>query len=259
MVNGRSIKGLAAFVAAFFLFARLRSYADNTGVPIRYRYPVRFDRWLFGGNDPVTWLQSHLGQTNHLGAIDYLLVLVYISYFVVPPATVALLWWTRSRAFPAFALTIVCTLYVGLAINFIVPTAPPWLAAEHGYLTYFPRLVPRVLNHVMPGIFKLGDNTAGPNDVAAMPSLHIGIVSVVAFYLMTRGRLGVVVGSLYIVAMSFALVFLGEHYMTDIAAGILVALTCWLAVRWTLSHWYWRGEAERPAPFERESAGARRP
>ncbi len=147
---------------------------------------------------------------------------------------------------------------MGLAINFIVPTAPPWLAAEHGFMAYFPRLMPRVLNHIVPGIFKLGDNTAGPNDVAAMPSLHIGIVSVVAFYLMTRGRLGAVIGTLYIVAMSFALVDLGEHYVTDIAAGIVVALTCWLAVRWTLTRWYRRRDADREMPIERESAGAAR-
>jgi membrane-associated phospholipid phosphatase len=253
MIKGRSIWALAAFVIAFFIFARIRSYGDNTSIPIRYAYPVRFDRWLFHGNDPVIWLQHRFGQTSHLILIDYLLVIVYISYFVVPPATVFFLWLFRSRSFSLVALSIMVTLYVGVAINFIVPTAPPWLAAMHGYLPAFPRLVPKTLNHIVPGIFNTGDKTAGPNDVAAMPSLHIGIVAVVSFYYMTRSRIGQVIGVLYILAMSFALVYLGEHYVTDIVVGILVALGSWFAVRWALELWYARKKEKNDAKVEQES------
>ena len=255
MIKGRSLWTPVAFVAAFLLFARLRSYADNTGIAVRYRYPIEVDRWLFGGHDPVLWLQSHLGQRGGIGVADYLLVIVYVSYFVIPLATAILLWWIRSRSFSLFALSVIVTFYAGLVINFLVPTAPPWLAAQHGYMTDFPRLVPEVLNHIVPGIFRAGNNSAGPNDVAAMPSLHIGIVSVVSFYFMTRGRLGRWLGVIYILAMSFALVDLGEHYVTDIVAGILVALASWLAVRWALGRWYQRTEPVCNPPAEKESAG----
>ena len=247
MIKGRPIWTLGAFVIAFLIFARIRSYGDNTGIPIRFAYPVQVDRWLFNGTDPVTWLQSHLGQTIHLNLLDYLLVVVYISYFVIPPATAVLLWWFRSRWFPVLTLSIVATLYIGVAINFLVPTAPPWMAAQHGYLPDFQRLVPKLLNHVVPGIFKTGDKTAGPNDVAAMPSLHIAIVSVVSFYFMTRGAIGKILGVFYICAMSFALVYLGEHYVTDIIVGFSIALGSWFAVEWALDRWYARRCSERSA------------
>ena len=256
MIKDRSLWTPVAFIAAFLLFARLRSYADNTGIAIRYSYPIQVDRWLFGGDDPVLWLQSHLGQRGDIGVVDYLLVIVYVSYFVIPLATAMLLWWNRSRSFPLFSMSVIVTFYIGLAVNFLVPTAPPWLAAQHGYMTEFPRLVPKVLNHIVPGIFSAGNNSAGPNDVAAMPSLHIGIVSVVSFYFMTRGRLGRWIGVLYILAMSFALVDLGEHYVTDIAAGILVALASWLVMRWALDRWYRRTEPIHNSPVENESTGS---
>lgn len=258
MIRGRSIWSLLAFIAGFFLFARIRSYGDNTSIPIRYRYPVNIDHWLFNGQDPVTWLQNRLGQTSRLDALDYLLVVVYISYFVIPPATVLLLWWFRSRGFPLLALAIMATLYLGLAINFLVPTAPPWLAAERGLLAEMPRVVPRALNSIVPGIFKTGDNVGGANDVAAMPSLHIAIVAIISFYFMTRGRIGVALGVLYILAMSFALVYLGEHYFSDIVVGIAVALVSWVTVRWALIYRY-RRQAQEFAGVAEEQAVSRDP
>ena len=245
MIRGRPIWTLGAFVVAFLIFARIRSYGDNTGIPIRFAYPVRIDRWIFNGVDPVTWLHDHLGQTSHLNALDYVLVVVYISYFVIPPATAVLLWWFRSRWFPYFTLAIVVTLYVGVAINFLVPTAPPWMASQQGYMPDFQRLVPKLLNHVVPGIFNTGDKTAGPNDVAAMPSLHIAIVAVTSFYFMTTGKVGKILGVFYICAMGFALVYLGEHYVTDIVAGFLIALISWLAVSWALNRRYVHHSAKR--------------
>ncbi len=253
MIKGRSIWSLLAFVVGFFVFARIRGYGDNTGIPIRYRYPVQVDHWLFNGHDPVLWLQNRLGQTGSLNALDYFLIVIYISYFVVPPATIVLLWWFRSRGFSMLALAIMVTLYVGVTINFIVPTAPPWLAAAHGYMTYFPRLVPRLINSVIPGIFNTGDSVGGANDVAAMPSLHIAIICAVSFYYMTRGKIGIILGSLYILGMAFTLVYLGEHYFSDIVAGFVLALASWLIVAWALGRWEQRKTNDDRVTAEPES------
>jgi membrane-associated phospholipid phosphatase len=121
-----------------------------------------------------------------------------------------------------------------------------------------PRVVPRALNSIVPGIFNTGDNVGGANDVAAMPSLHIAIVAIISFYFMTRGRVGVALGVFYILAMSFALVYLGEHYFFDIVVGIAVALVSWVAVRWALIYWY-RRKAQKFAVVAEEQAVSRDP
>ena len=123
-----------------------------------------------------------------------MLVGVYLTYFVVPPAIGLLLWLRRSPGFVPYTFSIIVTLCIGLVINFLVPTAPPWLAADAGYLPPLRRLVAEVLNHVVPGSFATGDSVGGPNDVAAMPSLHFAIICIVAFLLATRLRYGAVIG-----------------------------------------------------------------
>ena len=72
------------------------------------------------------------------------------------------------------------------------------------------------------------------NQVAAMPSLHAGTAALIAFYGIARLRSrwrGLLM--LYPIAMSFMLVYYGEHYVVDIIAGwalalvVLVACTDW--------------------------------
>ncbi|HVB64118.1 MAG TPA: phosphatase PAP2 family protein [Nitrolancea sp.] len=235
MIWRRDFLKFVAFAAAFVLFGRLRGLADEKGTPVQFRYAIDFDHWLFAGNDPVVWLQRHLGQRSRLDLLDFVLVGVYLTYFVVPPAIGLLLWWRRSPGFVPYTFSIIVTLYIGLLINFLVPTAPPWLAADAGYLPPLRRLVAEVLNHVVQGSFATGDSVGGPNDVAAMPSLHFAIICIVAFFLATRLRYGAVIGGCYMLAMSSALVYLGEHYLSDILAGFLVA-----ALSWWLAHWFAR-------------------
>jgi membrane-associated phospholipid phosphatase len=60
----------------------------------------------------------------------------------------------------------------------------------------------------------------GSNPVAAMPSLHAGSAMLVALFLWplvrTVGR-AALVG--YVLVMAVALVYTGEHYAVDVAAG----------------------------------------
>ncbi len=59
----------------------------------------------------------------------------------------------------------------------------------------------------------------GGNPWAAMPSLHFATSLVVADSLAQTGRAGGAVGWAYALTLGFALVYLGEHYVTDLAAG----------------------------------------
>jgi hypothetical protein len=57
-----------------------------------------------------------------------------------------------------------------------------------------------------------------------MPSLHFAASAMTAISLSEAGRLPGAIGWAYALSLGFALVYLGEHYVTDIAAGaVLVA------------------------------------
>jgi len=224
-------------VLAFVLFVKLRSLVAVVGMPIHYAYPVAVDRWLSFGHEPVSWLQAHLLPAAGLGVGDFLLVAVYVTYFVAPPVMALVLWWRHSSRFGAYNAAIFGVLYLGLIVNLLVPTAPPWMAAARGYLPEIHRGVPEVLDFFVHGLFASGDRVAGANDVAAMPSLHMGVATVVAYFLPRPARLRALPGVLYAGLMALALITLGEHFLSDVLAGLVLALgVCGVVTVWSRRH-----------------------
>jgi hypothetical protein len=61
--------------------------------------------------------------------------------------------------------------------------------------------------------------TLGSNPWAAMPSLHFAASTMAAISLSETGRTAGALGWGYALTLGFALVYLGEHYVTDLAAG----------------------------------------
>jgi hypothetical protein len=59
----------------------------------------------------------------------------------------------------------------------------------------------------------------GGNPWAAMPSLHFATSTMAAITLSEASRPAGTLGWAYAAALGFALVYLGEHYVTDVAAG----------------------------------------
>ena len=148
---------------------------------------------------------------------------VYFSYFVAVHV-VALNFWRRNPTeFKRYALAVLLVVYAGLAVSFLVPTAPPWLASEHSNAPAMVRIVAEVLGSNPE---QAGHATAGVNAFAAMPSLHFSITVLVALALWRRPRLRPAV-VLYLAAMAFTLVYGGEHYVVDLLAGAAIAVAAW--------------------------------
>ena len=63
------------------------------------------------------------------------------------------------------------------------------------------------------------------NPFAAMPSLHFGTSVMAARVLSDVGRGPGALGWAYALTLGFGLVYLGEHYVVDLAAGLALAET----------------------------------
>jgi membrane-associated phospholipid phosphatase len=68
-------------------------------------------------------------------------------------------------------------------------------------------------------------DSLGRNPFAAMPSLHFGTSVMAAHVLGEVGTKEAIAGWTYTLALGFALVYLGEHYVTDLVAGFALAET----------------------------------
>ncbi|MCK9519728.1 MAG: phosphatase PAP2 family protein [Dehalococcoidia bacterium] len=222
------------YVVGIFVYTILRSYADETAIPTRFEYVIEFDRVL-PGPQPGAWLQGRYFTPEQVGWLDLLMVGVHWSFFIAPHLAAVLVFLFAPRLFPRFVVLMVGTMWLGLLLFFLLPTAPPWFAAQAGYLPEVYRVMDVVGGEVSGESYKEFYASLGePNSVAAMPSIHMAITF--ALFLWARDHhprwqwplLG------YSIIMGIALVYLGEHYVADEVVGVGLALLAHTLVRRTV-------------------------
>jgi predicted membrane-bound dolichyl-phosphate-mannose-protein mannosyltransferase/membrane-associated phospholipid phosphatase len=237
--NGRATANRAVldwvpFVVLMVAYDLSRGAADGLGMPLQTRLPIRADELLFGGTVPTVWLQQHLGPFGrevHWWELG--VSLVYLSHFVVPFA-VGVWWWARDRRRWTWWRNRFLTLTVfGLVTYVVLPGVPPWLAAQRGELPPLQRTSGRgwslVGLDIADRVLDLG--RAAVNTTAALPSLHAAYAAFVAVACWRAARRPVrVLLVAYPVAMGFALVVSGEHYVIDVLLG-------WAYVATTIVLW----------------------
>ncbi|HLF72682.1 MAG TPA: phosphatase PAP2 family protein [Dehalococcoidia bacterium] len=214
------------YILGFAIFNGIRNLADNTGFAVNYTYPIDIDAAMFGAV-PTSWLQDHLYEPGRLTALDWASALIYSSYFWAQFVVAGLIWAFRRQLLERFVGVTLVTLVIGVAFYAVLPTAPPWLAAETGDLPQTARISWLVLSDVWTNSYSQGTHIVGPNDVAAMPSLHTALSVVIAMAAWRTGRLIGLLGWSYAFAMAFVLVYVGEHYVIDAIAGAAAAVFAW--------------------------------
>ncbi len=193
----------------------------------RVRYAIAFDRRLGLGTPPGQRLQRRLRRRGHLSALDKGLTFFYWTWELEPHAVMAWIRWRHPERFPAAAGRLAAVFDLTLFGYWTVPSAPPWWASEEaGEMN---RQVTRVMDEVAKWVQRKphpteGDHKVGANPFAAMPSDHFASAAMTAILMAEiDGRLGVL-GWGYALSLAFSLVYLGEHYVLDLVAGLALAL-----------------------------------
>jgi hypothetical protein len=192
---------------------------------------IAFDRWLGGGADPTTWLQHELWRPAHLHWYDVAIWVVYLTHFFAVWLVAAMLWRRSRDRFGHYAvLTLVVTLGAFL-VYWLYPAQPPWLAADLGHLGPVDRIVPLVWDRLgMSSMQSVYENSSLVNTVAAMPSLHAAYPFMLLLFFRASGWPVRALLGAYVLAMAFALVYGGEHFVADIVAGWALAALAFAAV-----------------------------
>ncbi|MBA2504781.1 MAG: phosphatase PAP2 family protein [Thermoleophilaceae bacterium] len=196
---------------------------DNLLERLKVRYPIRADEWMGRGEAPTIRLQKRIGSSDSVRPHDFALAAVHWAWFFYPHATVAYTLWKRPEQFPRAATLMAGTFDAGLLVYWLVPTAPPWWAAANADMPPVRRIMTEVGEQVWGRAWAPMFAYIGGNPFAAMPSLHFG-TSVTAAHILSRiGRKQGAVGWAYAGTLGFALVYLGEHYVVDLLAGLGLA------------------------------------
>ena len=223
------------FLLGLILWNMSGPVAAGSPFPAHLDVLLQLDRALFFGHDPVVVVQHHLARQGHVGPLDVLTAIAYNLHLPEPYIAGYFLWRLDRAIYFQFAAAALILLALGFATFILFPAVPPWMAS-----TNFAKL-PGVFNgfgpvlraHPLPfhgspifRLFKLhGDAVAAfPSEHAAFPLLEYLAFS--CLYPRTSRLLLLWVGWVL-----FSVVYLGEHWVTDVLAGWLYALLIFWAVR----------------------------
>jgi hypothetical protein len=195
---------------------------------VRVAYPVKIDRAIGGGTTPTLRLQRLLGHPGRFRPWEKVLVWSHWLWFLFPHGTVAYLLLRHPERFPRGAAQIYATFDLGLIGYWGLPTAPPWYAAKEGLMD--DGLTPELRRMMVEYGEEFWGSGWGPlygvlggNPLAAMPSLHFATSVMAAHLLAETGPVAGTIGWAYAGTLGVALVYLGEHYVVDLAAGLGLA------------------------------------
>jgi len=168
----------------------------------------------------VSWMQEH-ATSAAARALYACCNLVYLSHLFALPALLLILWLRRRRLlFRRLLLSLAALGYLGLAGYVAYPAAPPWWVYENGFRRPTPE-------HSKPAGLESGSVLStlfhySPNRFAAIPSLHGAFPLLLLLVLALHGARWrwIVLAGFYTAAMWFACVFLNQHYIVDLLAGV---------------------------------------
>lgn len=206
---------------------------------VHVKFPIQFDRILGCGKIPGERLQSTFAAKGRIRESEHILIWSHWVWFMVPHTALFYVWLRHRSQLTSAATRVYAVFDLGALVYWLVPTAPPWWAAEHGALDLpgsdgeitIRRMMreygEKFWGHHWTRLFGF----FGGNPLAAFPSLHFATSLMAAKVLSEVDPVAGAVGAAYAGTLGYALIYLGEHYVTDLVAGAALAGGVQLASR----------------------------
>ncbi|TWR26944.1 inositol phosphorylceramide synthase [Mucilaginibacter achroorhodeus] len=237
-ITRKFILGFTIFIVYWIIFDYMKAFPNYNFKDVAIGSLYNAEKSLFGINingkilTPNEYL--HLKSTD---VIDALAGFFYLCWIPVPLGFAAYLFFKNKRQFLYFSLTFVLVNLLGFVVYYAYPAAPPWYIQFHGFnfhpltqgntagLARFDKLFNI---HLFKSIYEKGSNV-----FAAMPSLHSSYPVIVLYYGI-KNRLGLVnvFFALVTIGIWFTAVYASHHYVLDVLAGILTAVSGIVLFNW---------------------------
>ena len=197
-----------AIIEAYVAYAYLRTLVVRAGIPAERDVLPAIDRVLGGGATPGQRLQSWF-FVGHVTPFDVVFTSIYAAWFIVPTMLTLYVVIVRWDLIGTYAPVRVSIYFLPLLIYLLMPTEPPWMTVHEA------RILPLVTGVV-------------PNDgnpVTAFPSMHVLTPATLTMWLWWKQmKVPATLFSIYTSLTVFAVLYLGEHYLVDVLASLLIAV-----------------------------------
>lgn len=244
-ISRKFLFAYSTFLVYWIIFDYMKAIPNYKFNTVHMEDLYNAEKHLFGINfngkllTPNEYLQ--LKSTTFL---DVMSGIFYLCWIPVPFAFGLYLFFTNRRQCLHFTLSFVLINLVGFVVYYAYPAAPPWYIQQYGFV-FHPNThegiagLSRFDDYLHVHIFK-GLYTKGSNVFAAMPSLHSAYPIVVFYYAVkNRLKLASVIFGIVTVGIWFGAVYTGHHYILDVIAGILCAITGISLFNLLLAKWGW--------------------
>lgn len=234
-ITRKFILGFAIFIVFWIIFDFMKAFPNYLYQEVHIEDLYTTEKKWFGIQYAGMLLTpNEYWSANHTTWLDVVTGFFYLSWVPVPLGFAAFLFFKNRKWFLQFSLTFLLVNILGFIIYYVYPAAPPWYIQEYG-LTFQSGTpgntagLARFDTYFDVSIFKsLYEKSS--NVFAAMPSLHSAYPLIVLYYgLKFRLKwINLFFGTIMI-GIWFSAVYTSHHYLLDVLAGIICAITgIWL-------------------------------
>lgn len=230
-ISRRIILGFSIFIVYWILFDYMKAFPNYVFNNVDIAGIYHLERKLFGLNYHGSLLSpNEFFYVERRTFLDVLSGIFYLTWVPVPLLFALYLFFAKREQFLHFSLTFLLINILGFIVYYIHPAAPPWYVQQFGFEFNPVTLgntagLARFDSYFGVEIFK-SIYAKSSNVFAAMPSLHSSYPVLVVYYGL-RNKLGAIniLFGFIMVGIWFAAVYSGHHYVLDVLAGIICAVT----------------------------------
>lgn len=223
----RFIKDWVPFIALLLAYDTMRGIVNHIAGIVHVNSLIKADLFLFGAI-PTKVLQ----QFYRTPILDWTGAFFYSLHFIVPLVFGFILWNRSPENYRKYTVALLITSYTALITFLAYPSAPPWFGINAERILFQMDGVIGVPLYATIYAF------IEPNPFAAIPSLHAAYAWVVSLYAVKIKRIKALPILIFPLGVWFSAVYLGEHYIIDIVAGVTYATVAYFLAEKLAAHYY---------------------
>ena len=230
-ITRKFILGFAIFIVFWIIFDFMKAFPN-------YNYQEVYIQGLYEAEKKWLGIQdagkrvtlNEYWALHSTRFLDVVTGFFYLSWVPVPLGFAAFLFFKNRKWFLEFSLTFLLVNILGFIVYYIYPAAPPWYVQQYGFdfIAGTPGNTAglhRFDAYFNVSVFKsLYEKSS--NVFAAMPSLHSAYPLIVLYFgWRFRFKWINILFAIIMVGIWFAAVYTSHHYVLDVLAGIICAVT----------------------------------
>jgi len=231
VITRKFVIGFSIFIVYWIIFDYMKAFPNYNYNTVHIEDLYNLEKHFFGIDYKGKLLTpNEYFRLNGNALLDITGGIFYLCWIPVPLLFAGYLFFKDRKQFLYFALTFLLVNILGFIIYYVYPAAPPWYVQDHRF-AFNPETKSNMAglvkfdNYFHTDIFK-SIYSKGSNVFAAMPSLHSSYPVIVLYYGL-KNRLGFINIFFGVVTAGiwFTAVYASHHYILDVLAGIICALS----------------------------------